>query len=165
MAANETHQFVRRRLDADELHIDVQGFGDAKFHRLDVRINLRFLRDDRRIHVHDFSIAQRDDARGFFQKNFARHILPARVGVREKVADVFLANRAQHRVADGVHQRIGVRMAIETFRVRNLHAAENELAPGDQLMNVITNAYVNHASTVKFFYATKKTFSKRINHG
>jgi len=28
--------------------------------------------------------------------------------------------------------------------VWNLHAAEDELPPGDQLMNVIANANVNH---------------------
>jgi len=76
----------------------------------------------------------------------------------KKVADVLLANRAQHCVADGVHQRVGVRMAVEAARMRNLHAAEDELAPGDQLMNVITDANVNHAPTVKFFRASKKKF-------
>jgi hypothetical protein len=29
---------------------------------------------------------------------------------------------------------------------RNLDAAEDELAPGDQLMNVIANANMNHAA-------------------
>ena len=66
------------------------------------------------------------------QKNLARRVLPARVGVREKVADVLLAERAEDGVANRVHERVGVRMAVEAFRVRNLHAAEDELAPGDQ---------------------------------
>jgi len=35
-------------------------------------------------------------------------------------------------------------MPVEAFRMRNFHAAKDELAPGDQLMNVITNAHVNH---------------------
>ena len=67
------------------------------------------------------------------------------------MADVLLAQRAEHGVADGVHQRVRVRMAVEAFRVRNLHAAEDELAPGDQLMNVIADANVNHAPQDKFF--------------
>ena len=50
------------------------------------------------------------------QKNLARRAFPARVGVREKMADVRLAERAEERVADGVHQRVGVRMAVEAFR-------------------------------------------------
>jgi hypothetical protein len=57
----------------------------------------------------------------------ARHAFPARIGVGKKVADVRLANRAEDGVADGVHQRVRVRMAVEAFRVWNLHAAEDEL--------------------------------------
>src|SRR5271154_5380185 len=44
--ADETHQLVRRRLDADVFKIDLQRVRDAKFHFLDVRINFRRLRDD-----------------------------------------------------------------------------------------------------------------------
>jgi hypothetical protein len=36
-------------------------------------------------------------------------------------------------------------MAVEALRVWNLDAAEDKLAPGDQLMNVIADANVNHA--------------------
>jgi UDP-N-acetylmuramate-alanine ligase len=42
--------------------------------------------------------------------------------------------------------------------VRNLDAAKDELAPGDQLMNVIADANVNHEDTVIFSRATKKKF-------
>jgi hypothetical protein len=42
--------------------------------------------------------------------------------------------------------------------VRDFHAAEDELAPGDQLMNVIADAYVNHARRIRFIGARKKTF-------
>jgi hypothetical protein len=33
--------------------------------------------------------------------------------------------------------------------VRNLHAAEDELAARDQLMNVVTDANVNHVRSIK----------------
>ena len=62
------------------------------------------------------------------------------------MADVRFAQRAEERVANGVHERVGVRMAVEALGVRNLDAAEDELAPGDQLMNVIADANVNHAA-------------------
>jgi hypothetical protein len=52
-------------------------------------------------------------------------------------------------------------MAVKTFRVRNFHAAENELAPGNQLMNVIANANMNHARRIKF----KRKKAKKINNG
>src|SRR5581483_7047292 len=93
-------------------------------------------------------VAQSQHARGFLQKDFARRILPARVGVREKMADVRLAHRAEQRVANRVHERVGVRMAVETFGVRNLDAAENQFSSGDQFMNVITDANVNHVKNL-----------------
>src|SRR5665213_211882 len=54
-AADKTHQLVRRRLDADVREIYFQGVGDAELHFLDMRINLRRLRDDRCVHVDNFS--------------------------------------------------------------------------------------------------------------
>jgi hypothetical protein len=81
---------------------------------------------------------------GFFQEHLAGRAFPARVGVREKVADVRLAERAQERVANRVHERVRVRMAVQAPGVRNLDAAQDELASRDQLMNVVTDANVNH---------------------
>src|SRR5271163_498101 len=79
-------------------------------------------------------------------RKILRHIFPARVGVREKMADVRFAKRAEERVADGVHERVGVRMAVETPRVRDLDAAEDEFASRDQRVNVVADANVNHAA-------------------
>ena len=56
-----------------------------------------------------------------------------------------LAERAEDGVANRVQERVGVRMAVEALGVRNLDAAEDELAPRDQLMNVIADANMNHA--------------------
>ncbi len=78
------------------------------------------------------------------------------------MTDVLLAQRAEHRVADRVHQRIGVRMAVQTFRMWNLHAAKDELTSRDQLMNVVTDAYMNHADTVTFFPDGKRNFAGGI---
>ena len=90
---------------------------------------------------------RRDNLPGrLLQKNPAGHAFPARVGVGEKMADVRLAERAEERVADGMQERVGIRMAVEALRVRDLDAAEDEPAPGNQLMNVVTNANVNHAA-------------------
>ena len=122
----------------------------------DVRINFRRLGDDRGVHVHDFAVAQRDDARGFRQKDFTGRTLPTRVGVGKEVADVRFAERAKERVANGVHERVGVRMAVETLRVRNLHAAEDEPAPGDQLMNIVADANVNHGRMISSSRAVTK---------
>jgi len=50
------------------------------------------------------------------------------------------------------------KISFQWARVRNLDAAQHELAAGDQLMNVITDANVNHARSVNFFGGLKKKF-------
>jgi len=45
-----------------------------------------------------------------------------------------------------VHERVRVRMAVQALGVWNLNAAQDELASRDQLMNVVTDANVNHVS-------------------
>ena len=74
------------------------------------------------------------------------------------MADVLLAQRAENGVADRVHQRIRVRMAVQPFRVWNLHAAQDELASRDQLMNVVTDAHVNHEPKLEGLRPTSPRF-------
>jgi hypothetical protein len=42
--------------------------------------------------------------------------------------------------------------------VRDLDAAQNELAARDQLMNVVTDANVNHVQTVRILCVPTKNF-------
>jgi len=37
-------------------------------------------------------------------------------------------------------------MSIETFRMRDLNAAKDEFSPRDELVNIISDADVNHAT-------------------
>jgi hypothetical protein len=67
------------------------------------------------------------------------------------MADVRLAQRAEQGVANGVHQGIRIRMAVEALGMRNLHATQDQLAPGHKLMDVVTNANMNHGRTIKNF--------------
>ena len=53
------------------------------------------------------------------------------------------------RVANRVHERVCVRMAVQTLRMRDLDAAEDEFASRDQRVDVIANAYMNHNGTIK----------------
>lgn len=39
-------------------------------------------------------------------------------------------------------------MTIQPFRVRNFNATKHELPSRDQLVNIITNAYMNHTKKV-----------------
>src|SRR6476660_4171250 len=54
--------------------------------------------------------------------------------------EVPLAHGSQERIARGMHQRIGIRMADETLSVRDLHASQNELASFSQRMDIVTDA-------------------------
>lgn len=72
--------------------------------------------------------------------------------------DVRLSQRAEKGVANRVHQCVRVRVAVQTFRVWNLHAPEDQLAPGHQLMNVIPDAYVNHAARITTGPAAENDF-------
>jgi hypothetical protein len=40
-------------------------------------------------------------------------------------------------------------MTVQTFGVRNLHAAKDEFASRDQRVNVIANANVNHVRIIE----------------
>ena len=61
------------------------------------------------------------------------------------MADVRLPHRAENRIADRVHQHVGIRMPFQTLGVRDLHAAQDEFAPLDQGMHIVTDANMNHA--------------------
>ena len=78
-------------------------------------------------------------------------ILPSRKPTSRAASfrNVRLAQRAENRVADRVHQYVGIRMAFQTLRVRDLHPAQDEFSPLDQGMHVITNANMNHAENHK----------------
>jgi len=126
-AAYETHVLVGRCLDADLLEIDAQRRGDAGLHFAEVRVNPGRLGDDRCVHIHDFTVAQRDDVRGLLQKNLARHAFPARVGVREKMADVLLAERAENGVAQRMNHHVAVGMRHRSLVVGNQDPTKPEL--------------------------------------
>jgi len=68
--------------------------------------------------------------------------------VWKELADVSLPKRSQQGVADGVHERVGVGVSLETEAMGNLHAAEDQLASRRQRMDVITDSNMNHWRTI-----------------
>ena len=85
-----------------------------------------------------------DLARRFLEKDPARRAFPTRVGIRKKMSDVPLAQRTEHGIGNRVQERIGVRMAVETFAVRNFNAAQNEFSALDKPMDVVADADAVH---------------------
>jgi len=136
---------IRRGFDSDPLGIEFKRTGDVDFHFLNVWKNLRRLRNYCGIHVHQFPAAHRDQPRGFVKEHPAGRAFPARVRVREEMANIGLTQRSQNRVADGVHQDIGIGVSVESLRMWDFDSPENQLSPRDESVNVVTYSHVNHA--------------------
>ena len=122
-----------------------EGRRDILFHALDVRKDFWLLRDHRRIHIHDPRLPLPGLARGLFQENFAGRPVPARIAVWEKMTNINLAQSAQDRIDDRVHEHIGIGMAIKAFAMRDVHSTQDEFAPWNKRVNIVTNANMNHA--------------------
>jgi len=132
--------------------------GNALLHFGNVRINFGLLRDDGRVHVHDFAFCVLQPAWRLLPETPCWARLSSADRCSEKMTDVLLAERAENGVANRMHERVGVRMAVQALGVRNLDAAENEFASRDQRVNVIANANVNHVQTVRILRAPTKDF-------
>jgi len=52
-----------------------------------------------------------------------------------------------------VHERIGIRVAVESLGVGDVHAAEDEFAAFDKLMDIVAYANVNHAKGFGFKFS------------
>ena len=65
-------------------------------------------------------------------------VLIVRVGKHR--ADVAEGGRPEHRVTNGVGQHVGVRMAGQTLMMGNAHPAQDQRAPCDEAVNVVTVA-------------------------
>jgi hypothetical protein len=149
-ASKKPQMLVGGRFDSHAIQMDPQSERDILFHRRDKRRDLGLLSDDRGIDVHDLAIPQADLTRDFLKENPAGCALPARIGIGEKMANVRLAQRSQHRVANGVQHDVCVRMSVQPARVRNLHAAQEKFAAFREAMDVVSDANVVHERSIVF---------------
>jgi hypothetical protein len=60
------------------------------------------------------------------------------------MADVRFTNGSENRIANGVHERIGIRVSVQSFAMRNFDAAQRQFASRDKDVNVITDADMDH---------------------
>jgi hypothetical protein len=60
------------------------------------------------------------------------------------LADVARGNRTEQRIRDRVQQNIRVRVSFQPVRVRNLHAAKNQLSSFGKTMHVVADPTSNH---------------------
>ena len=137
--AQETHLFVRGRLDADPAGRQAQAFGQPRAHGFQVRRDLGRFGDQGRVDVDDARAAAFEDVRHAREDVRAGDALDGGVRVGKMVADVGGGDRAQQRVGDGVDEHVGVRMAFESLGMRDLDPAEKERPAFREGMNVVTD--------------------------
>src|SRR5687768_8111921 len=78
------------------------------------------------------------------------------------VANICFTDCAENRIRDRMAEDIRVAMAVETMRVRNRHAAEDERAPFGELVHVVADADEVHSagrSSILPFHARTETLS------
>src|SRR5260221_14739965 len=96
--------------------------------------------DDNGVHVFDGEMFFVEKFTGVFKKLQAVRALPLGIGVREMCADVAKPSGAQQRVAERVRDYIAIGMAYGAFVERDFDAADDELAPFGEAMQVVPNA-------------------------
>src|SRR5688572_24674258 len=141
--ADEAQLLRGLRLDVDGIGIDTEVGGQVGAHRRDMRGHARRLSDDGGVHVDDVQVALAEQLPYRIQELAAGDVLVARVGVRKVRTDVAQAGRTQERIAHRMYQHIRVGVPREPLLEGDLHAADNELAPGDESVRVksLSNAH------------------------
>src|SRR6185369_6253529 len=135
-AADGSHLFGGLRLDANLVELDAERAGDALAHRGDVRGEARRLRDHRRVDVADVPAGAADTPCRFGEQRERVGALVLRVALGKVVADVAERSGTEERVGDRMAERVGVGVAEQAVRVRDLDAAEDELSALDERVRV-----------------------------
>src|SRR5829696_6953343 len=146
-AADEAHSLAGRELHVHGARLDADRVGQALSHIVAEGRKLRLLARDGGVHVRrrDSRTVQH---RAHRSQQFDRvGVAPALVGVREVLADVAHAGRAEQRVDHRVGEHVRVRVAGEAaLRLRDLHAAEHQAAARLQPVRVPADAGRGHPS-------------------
>jgi hypothetical protein len=82
------------------------------------------------------------------------------VGVGEVLPDVGQAGCAKKRIDDRVQKNVGVGMSEQSFFVRDFDAAQNQLAPFYQLVDVVSLPYPSG----HFYLASKRKIDGYLYH-
>ena len=148
-----THAFVCRGLDADFFGRKARRGRESFLHFRQMRLNLRLLRNQRRVNVHQV-VAQlyhfRSDA---LQQDLGIDVPVSGIVVRKKMPDVRQTRGAQNRVADGVGQAVRVRVTIQSIIRGKSHSAEHERTVRHDPVNVVAmpNAIIHPRQVIRIF--------------
>ena len=108
-------------------------------HDLD-RTQLRLLREDDHVQVDNLPARAVQPGQRLRQEQLRVGVLPPRVGVGVRVADVAEAGRPQQRVGDGVQHHVGVAVADQAAAVLDADAAQHQRPAFRETVRVVTGA-------------------------
>ena len=115
--------------------------GEAGAHFLEARGDLGPLGDERGVDVLDLVAAFAEGGADALEQDLRIDVFEGRIGVGEKMTDVGQGGGAEKGVADGMGERVGVGVAVETNgALGEMNAAENHGATGDGAVDVVAVA-------------------------
>jgi hypothetical protein len=144
LAADKSEEFIGSRFDSYSVRGNLKGSGNIDFHLDDVGVDLGLLGNERGVDVHNHSAGGLNSASGFFEKNAAGCAPPAWVSVGKIMSNIGFAQGSQDGIANGVHQDIGIGVAVEALGMGNFHATQDKASAFNQGVDVITDADMNH---------------------
>ena len=140
------------------LHGNAKRAGNVLAHLGAIRRHLGPLGLDNAVHVHDGKALLAGHTCHLGHHYERVRSLVGGVGVREEHADVVRAHGAEHGVGHGVRQHVRVGVAQKAQLVRDVHAAQDELAALHEPVHVNAQPYPHHAS-----HATRARSSSRAS--
>jgi len=126
--------------DADLCGLEAEGAGNFPPQERNVGRKLGALEADRGVHIHNRVAGLLEEFSRVTKKQEAGSVAPLRGGIRKVPANVAQRRGAEQGVADGVRQRVAVRVAHGSFVERNTHAAQNQFAPRSEAVNIAAEA-------------------------
>src|SRR5438309_3060587 len=135
-AADEAELLGGGRLDVDGSRRHAEVRGDVGDHARHVRRHARLLGDDRGVEVDDLEAQLFQFPRNVAQQPAAVNAGVAGIAVGIMPPDVAKARGAEQRVADRVRKHVGVGMPQQALVMRDLDAADDELAPLGERMHI-----------------------------
>ena len=75
-----------------------------------------------------------------FQQDQAGYSSVSRIRVREVLPDITQGRRPKKRIRDGMQQHVGVGVALEPPRIRDLHSPEDELPVVSEPVDVVAES-------------------------
>ena len=111
-------------------------FRNVSSHLIDVRRHFRFFDIDQRIDIDDLIAVFFQHLIRLIQQKQRRDAFVSGIRVRKMRADILEAHGADQRFDDRMQQYIGIGMAQETFFIRDLHTADDQISSFYQFVNI-----------------------------